>query len=303
MMLAIQPEEAIDSFYSRNLCFFQSAASTKINRFIGIDVHYSGWSLEALIALSKAMEWHDESGISRLLFNHTNIRSGILVENDLKYLYVGNIKPFIRMVSRRTDIVKACVSCAREDYKRLGFVYWRRAHQHSLIDVCTVHNEILEIGCPSCGRPFLIKSNYYGGFWEACECGSLFANGSPRLSNDAWILKLSKFASDINNGQKQYLTAGVKCLITYRLLDWGLSGSLDKDVDSVVDFFGGELPESINYLFRSGLRALLSQKKDMGLKWDEVIIILCALFGDFEKFVSAAEDFKIPCRTTLDIPH
>lgn len=295
-MLVIQPEEAIDSFYSRNLFFFQRAGSTKINKFLGVNVHYSGWSIEKLIELSKAMEWDDENGIYRLLFNHTNVRSGIFVAQDFKCLYIGDIKPFIRVVSRRIDVVKMCVSCAREDYERLGFVYWRRAHQHSLVDVCTVHNEILETGCPSCARQFFIRSNYCGDIWGACECGIFFANVSPRLNKDTWVLKLSKFASDINNCQRQYLAAGVKCLITSRLLDWGLSGDIDKDVDAVVGFFGGELPKFIIDLFKNGLSTLLGQKKEMALKWDEIVIILCALFGDFEIFASAAEASKIPYR-------
>ena len=87
-----------------------------------------------------------------------------------------------RHLSDLKERLSICPRCVQSDHQRLGFSYWRRAHQVRCTELCSEHLCMLIEECPFCKRP-LPELKLPRPLCTLCGCSLAEACGDLNLSN------------------------------------------------------------------------------------------------------------------------
>lgn len=282
MQLKLLPDEALDSFVSRNFVFTQRWKDTSINKWFGFE-RAGHWTLAKLSSLSEMLGFDSVYGTSYLLHNHTGYYRLVFVLNgfDTSYSPKKHCAREVREVCARA-VAKLCPVCVHNDYSELGFIYWRRTHQSFDMEICSQHNVKLVSACGGCAKPFLISRHFLEAPWSACECGFSVFDLKLEVNTDLVELKLSKFAHDMHSYEYQLDHDQLANSLKERLKDIGLNvpGNIKSSFEGLMS--------PIHYdIFFFNLLSIYANRRiySWGLAY-----VLSAIFKNFDEFKSFVVD-------------
>jgi len=191
MLLKIQGGESLRSYLERNLYLCRD--DPEVKEFKNISKFYMRQGTVEMIA--SALDWDGDSGITRLLQNHTNypIDNIFCNINDLERC---KLERFRSLNSLETGERRAqyCPRCVEDDLEKLGFSYWRRSNR--FLKVCAKHNVLLSSEC-HCGQELYSHHNYgYSTMWGDCK-GRLLNQCEALLNENVGELKKSLLYEEI----------------------------------------------------------------------------------------------------------
>lgn len=279
MQLKLLPDEALDSFFSRNFVYAQRWRDTSIKKWYAFG-GVGHWTVSKISNLIDMLGW-DRLGSSSYLFHyHTNYYRAVFALDKLSWGYPPErmSASAVRLVAA-PEVVKLCPACLHSDLSKLGFIYWRRSHQGYDIEVCAQHNTKLVSACGGCHKPFVTERHFLEAPWAACECGFSVFDFEPEANVDLAELKLSKFINDLFSYKYQLQQGQLAELIKKKLLALGLVG----EEDIKIRFQHSMNAVHYDVLVWNSLRIL---KGDTYRVWG-VPYVLSAIFEDFNDFASA----------------
>ncbi|BCG27939.1 hypothetical protein TUM18999_61300 [Pseudomonas tohonis] len=222
MQLKLLPDEALDSFLSRNFVYAQRWRDTSINKWYAFG-GVGHWTVSKISNLADMLGVAGRGGDCYLYHYHTNYYRAIFAQEDLSWGYPPErfSASAVRLVAAQKN-VKLCPACLQSDYEKNGFIYWRRSHQGFDIAVCAQHNIKLVSACGGCHKPYLIYRHFFETPWTTCECGFSVLDLKPEANNDLAEWKLSKFVIDLFSYKYQLKQDQLAGLIKRRLFALGL---------------------------------------------------------------------------------
>lgn len=219
MIPTIQPDETLPSFIQRVL------------HLSGL--HHDDLQLRRILsargnsapakAVATFLKWPGCYGFNRVLHHHTwHPIDGIFNDgHDISY----SQKRYGQRTCMGTHWQRKnayCPSCVREDLEKLGFSYWRRAHEGD-VTVCWKHNTVLLTSCGVCdapitpssiGKPLQTGSYNFTGklttsvaphsghgleiMWEGCLQKTL-GEAVAEVNSDGTALRKARFYNDVLN--------------------------------------------------------------------------------------------------------
>jgi len=285
-MLLLQPDEALSSFYSRNVFFLQNPKTKYLGSLFGFSNKLTHWTPPKIRCFSNAIGWGGHEGFNFLLHRHTTYHRYAFSIDKFgcydQYIYWkmhhGRFGEYIGL-----DPVRFCPLCVREDYENLGFVYWRRNHQAMDVTVCAKHNLVLVHSCGGCSRPYETKNNYLDIPWSECECGFSMLEAKAKANHDHGAFMLAQFLDGLYKCEFQVYFWDKKRVIKEKIDSIGLRTAAD-----YYDHFSMVLrPELLSVLFRrmetygiDAARTLFSEKYQYS----------ASLYSGFEEFSLALDE-------------
>lgn len=279
MQLKLLPDEALDSFISRNFVYAQRWRDTSIKKWYGF-AGVGHWTVSKIRNLVDIFGWDKHGGYSYLFHYHTNYYRGVFALDTMGWGYPPErMSAFaVRLVAAH-ETVKLCPACLHSDLRDLGFIYWRRSHQGYDIEVCAQHNIKLVSACGGCHKPLLADRHFLEAPWSVCECGYAISDYEPVANIDLAEWKFSKFIDDFFRYKYQLQRDRLADLIRKRLLALGLSG----EEDIKLRFQSSMNAVHYEVFLWNSLRIL---KGDTYKVWG-VFYVLAAIFEDFNSFAAA----------------
>ena len=224
-MLGLQPDEALNSFYSRSIFFFQNPIADYQNSLFGFSNQNTPWTPSKAAAFTNKIGWTGRKGFSLFLHRHTTHHRYVFAVDKFGWydqdIYRKKSHPRFREYVG-LEAVRFCPLCIREDYESLGFAYWRRSHQDRDVAVCAKHNVILVSSCEKCSRPYNKNSNYLDVLWAGCDCGFNVLDTQTQLNLDSWPLMVSRFLADLYSSEYQVYWRDKNNAILHRVRGLGL---------------------------------------------------------------------------------
>lgn len=280
-MLRLQPYEALNSFYSRNIFFLQQPTAKKVRDLFGVCTTGHWQRTDFLRFINKA-GWSGKEGLKLFLYRHTTYHR--------MNFSVFEFGPYDRDIYRkygtqitasyiRSDFVKFCPLCIREDFDELGFIYWRRNHQSHDVAVCAMHNVVLVDYCEACLKPYEEKSKYLEIPWSGCECGFCILDTKVELNSDFGSLMFSRFLDGVYSSEYQINTRDHYKVVEARLESLSLSSAAD-----YYDYFVGVLNKEL-------LKRLLSSAE--GRDWCKPLQLFQSVYEYTAVLFSSFDDFSL----------
>lgn len=277
--LKLLPDEALDSFISRNLVYSSRWASAAPHKKTSSNLN-SRWGKKKIEKLAVKLGFERNFGYNFLIHYHTNYYRHAFVVPEFSGCYgVGRYGGGLIIDASATDSVKICPACALEDIHDRGFMYWRRSHQVFDINVCAVHNLRLIDACTGCSRKFELERHFFELPWTGCECGLSIFELSHQPNEDLAEQSLSKFMAGLYQYKFQLHFDEVIKLIKSRLCKLGLATS-----EELFDKCCSSMRRMHFNVFAWNLHEILRDRHcyAWGLPY-----VLAALFDDFSSFAEA----------------
>ena len=280
-MLRLQPDEALNSFYSRNIFFLQQPTAKNLRDLFGICTTDHWRRADFLRFINKA-GWPGREGLNFFLYRHTsyhrvNFSVFEFVAYDRRIYRINRTHILTNYIG--TNLVRFCPLCIREDFEELGFIYWRRNHQSRDVKVCARHNSILVDSCEECSKPYEEKSKYLETPWSGCECGFCILDTKVEFSPDSGALMFSSFLDGIYSSEYQVNTWDQYKAVEARLESLGLSSAAD-----YYDYFADVLNKDL-------LRRLLFSAE--GRDWCKPLHLFQSIYQYTAVLFSSFEDFSL----------
>lgn len=279
MFLELLPDEALDSFCSRNLVYSQRWNNSAFFRKLDFDFS-SKWSKKKIENLAIELGFSREYGYNFLLHYHTNYFRHAFVERYLDNTYgVGRFGGSLIIEASATREVKICPHCISEDILEHGFIYWKRSHQVFDVKVCSKHNLKLTSSCSRCSKPFDLKRHFFELPWSSCECGLSIFDLDRKANENLAELSLAIFISGLYEYRFRLEYGGVVNLIKNRLVTLGLNS-----IDEVCDKYCTSMDEVHFNVVAWNINEILKGRDCYvwGLPY-----VLAALFESFDSFAEA----------------
>lgn len=288
MLLNLLPDEALDSFISRNYVYSQRWYDSSVYKFIA-SRSVGHWTFPKLEALVEMLGLHGAYGYNYLIHNHTNYYRLAFVQRDLNISYgPGKFKAELIKEISGVEAVKLCPACLNYDYLKFGFIYWKRSHQVYDIEICSQHNVKLVSACGGCSRPFHAKRHFMEAPWSICDCGFKIFDLKPQKNHDIPELNFSKFIAELYNYEYQLNLDEVIRLVRRRL---NLLGLFNQKI--MLNKFSKSMNPLHYRVFAWNVQEVL--KGGECFEWG-LVYILAAIFYDFNHFATTVLEENVERR-------
>lgn len=285
-MLCLQPDEALNSFYSRLVFFLQNPKAKYLDSLFGVSTNFTHWTPAKARTFTYKIGWGGHKEFNFLLNRHTTYHRYEFSVDSFgcydQYIYWKKSHfGFAEYIG--LDPVRFCPLCVREDYESLGFIYWRRNHQARDVTVCGTHNLELFESCGGCSRPYETKNNYLDIQWVGCECGFDFLQVEAKPNHDQGALRLARFLDDLYRCEFQIYTRDRYRVINHQINKIGLRTAAD-----YYDYLGALLrPKLLSVLFRE-----IERNKDAGASYlfSRKYEYMASLFCSFDEMSLALDE-------------
>ncbi|ENL6833795.1 TniQ family protein [Pseudomonas aeruginosa] len=240
MLIQPEPDETLDSCFSRNIIFSGRGNTSDFYKKVGFAPSNGDWTLHKLRTLSQFLGWDGLQGFRRLLIGHTGYVPSTWIEYEkfnksAEWLYeirnYSQINEFLR--GSRNNL---CPECVKEDSSRLGFSYWRKSHQFFDVCVCHIHNTKLIDACPVCESPFSTEYLFIGIPWDRCKCGISAYQYDSEPNSDIFLLKCAQFVFDLYSSIYQFEWNSILERYWIRLNEIGIELKTEDDIRRAVGF-------------------------------------------------------------------
>ncbi|MDE3739410.1 TniQ family protein [Pseudomonas resinovorans] len=298
MLIQPEPDETLDSYFSRNLIFSGGGNTNSLYKKMGFAVSNGDWTLHKLRRLSNFLGWDGIPGFRRLLVGHTGYVPSMWIEYDEfkkspEWLYR------IRNYSKLNEYLRGpnnnlCPDCVREDLSKFGFAYWRRSHQFFDVKVCNTHNTKLVSACPICESPFSNEHLYIGVLWDRCNCGTSAHQYESEPNSDKFLQKYAKFVFDVYSSDFQFEWRSILNRYWLRLVEVGTELNTEDDIGRAVEFISRAMgQEASRYPYiELCLQQILNQHIGAGcfnLPVSHHIGFMVVLFSSYGEFLHSLD--------------
>lgn len=276
MLARIQSNESLYSYIERNIICRSGMSDawsfgTFSKRYLGSnDVE----KLANILGLEGCY------GFNRLLHQHTHYPRIAIFKNTQDIAY-SQSHYFYRNFWVTSVRPKYCPACAQKDLQELGYSYWRRC-EHEDVNVCPIHNVVLEDHCFVCGQGFSEKGHGLEVMWHKCG-GHHLAECPVQINTDERWLKTSKFIRRIFDFKFHLPEELVVDLVLSKLKPHVLPSLKDKAAKAY---------DRLGWRKKEIQRTLDINSADFPSDDENILTLLLHYYDDFDSFLDDLNDYS-----------